>query len=442
MQRLGKGVILIPGNDTSPINYKGNYYRYRQDSNFLYYAGIAIPGLDLVMDIAHNRTILYGDEQSVSDQVWSGTRERLSVLAEKAGIDEVRPKDRLIPDFANCDILTIHPYKTEHFELLQNINKYADCSVAPSMELTRAIVAQREIKSDEEIAEMEEALHITAMMHRKVMQAARPGVKEAVLTGIAAGVAMAHEVMPAYGIILTKNGETLHNEYYGNVLQEGDLVLGDFGAESKMHYAGDITRTFPVSKKFSPQQRDIYTLVLSALGQATAMIAPGMRYLDIHLQTAHVITDGLKSIGLMQGDTESAVAAGAHALFFPHGLGHMIGLDVHDMEGLGEDNVGYDESVTRSTQFGLAYLRMAKALKPGHVVTVEPGIYFIPALIDQWKSEQRHAAYINYDVVDTFRNFGGVRIEDNVVVTESGHRILGPAIPKSVADVEALRGGY
>jgi len=271
------------------------------------------------------------------------------------------------------------------------------------------------------------------------MQSVKPGKTEAILAGIANGVATANQVMLAYGIILSTNGEILHNEYHGNTLQEGDLVLGDFGAENKMHYAGDITRTFPVSKTFSSQQREIYELVLDAQIKAIQAVQPGRLFRDVHLQVARMFTDGLKSLGLMQGDTDAAVLEGAHALFFPHGLGHMIGLDVHDMEGLGEDNVGYDEHVQRSTQFGLAYLRMAKGLRPGHVVTVEPGIYFIPALIDQWRSENKHSAFINYDVVNTYRGFGGVRIEDNVLVTERGHRVLGPAIPKTVGDVEALR---
>lgn len=440
MQAVESGVILIPGNETSPINYKANYYRFRQDSHFLYFGGIDLPGLNLVIDVDKNKTILYGNEQTLEDQVWSGSRETLSALAEKVGIDEVRPSANLIPDYAQCEIQTIHPYHAEHFALLQRINEHADCSVAPSLKLTKAIIALREIKTAEEIAQMEEALQITAMMHKKVMQSAAHGKKEAMLTGIAAGIAAANEVMTAYGIILTRNGETLHNEYHGNVLKEGDLVLGDFGAESRMHYAGDITRTFPVSKNFTTRQKEIYELVLDAQMKAIKAVQPGRLYKEVHLQVAQQFADGLKAIGLMQGDSASAVEAGAHALFFPHGLGHMIGLDVHDMEGLGEDLVGYDDQVQRSDQFGLAYLRMAKALKPGHVITVEPGIYFIPALIDQWRSEKKHAEFINYDVVETYRDFGGVRIEDNVLVTDRGHKVLGPRIAKTVKEVEGLRG--
>jgi Xaa-Pro aminopeptidase len=439
MATMGKGVILIKGNGYSPVNYAGNHYRFRQDSSFLYYAGIDLPGLDLIMDVDNNRVILYGDEQSVSDQVWSGARESLKSLAGKVGIDTVKPGADLIPDFANCDILCLPPYRAEHFVLLQKINEHADCSVAPSVALIQAVIAQREIKTAEEIGQIEEALVITREMHVKVMQSAKPGIREALLTGIAEGVAIANQSTTAYGTILTRNGETLHNEYYDNILKDGDLVLGDFGAESRMRYASDITRTFPVSKKFTTQQRELYELVLNAEEKGIAAVKPGVRFRDIHLDTARLLTEGLKAIGLMQGDTEEAVAAGAHALFFPHGLGHMIGLDVHDMEGLGEDRVGYDDQVTRSEQFGFAYLRMAKTLRPGHVVTVEPGLYFIPGLIASWKQEKKHEEFINYDTVLKYDGFGGIRIEDNVLVTEKGHRILGPGIPKSVKEVEALR---
>jgi Xaa-Pro aminopeptidase len=439
MATIGKGVILIKGNGRSPINYAANAYRFRQDSSFLYYAGIDLPGLDLIMDIENDRVILYGDEQSVSDQVWSGARETLQSLAGKVGIKTVKPSADLIPDFAHCDILCLPPYHAEHFVLLQKVNENADCSVVPSLTLIKAVIAQREIKTAEEIGQMEEALAITAEMHVKVMQSAKPGMREALLTGIAEGVAIANQSSTAYGTILTRNGETLHNEYYDNVLKEGDLVLGDFGAESRMRYASDITRTFPVSKTFTAQQRELYELVLSSQEKGIAAIKPGVMFKDIHLDTARILTEGLKACGLMQGDTEEAVAAGAHALFFPHGLGHMIGFDVHDMEGLGEDYVGYDTHVKRSDQFGLGYLRMGKTLRPGHVVTVEPGLYFIPGLIASWRQEKKHAAFIQYDAIAKYEGFGGIRIEDNVLVSEKGYRILVPGIPKSVSEVEALR---
>jgi Xaa-Pro aminopeptidase len=244
----------------------------------------------------------------------------------------------------------------------------------------------------------------------------------------------------AYPAILTINGQTLHNHDHSNVMQEGQLVLGDFGAETARCYAGDITRTYPVAKTFTPQQKAIYEIVLKAEEEGIAACKPGVPYQEIHLLAARVLAEGLKGMGLMQGNVDEAVAAGAHALFFPHGLGHMIGLDVHDMEDLGENYVGYSDTVTRSNQFGTAYLRLGRELEPGFVLTVEPGIYFIPELIDQWKADKKHVDFINYEEVDKFRSFGGVRIEDNVLVTKEGHRVLGPRIPKTVAEVEALRG--
>lgn len=438
---LGKGVILLAGNRESAINYAANPYPFRQDSTFLYYCGIDLPGLALIVDIDNGKTILYGDEQTATDIVWSGARERLASLAGRAGISEVRPAVALIGDYAQCDIHCLPPYRAEHFRLLQEINQYADCSVAPSSLLIRAVIAQREIKTDDEVAQIEQALQVTALMHTTVMQTVRPRMREAVLKGIAAGIASAHDVRLPYGIILTREGQVLHKTTYRNVLRNGDLILGDFGAESRMGYASDITRTFPVSRTFNDRQKEIYTLVLTAQQQAIDAARPGVLFRELHMQAARVIAEGLNALGLMQGDTDEAVAAGAHALFYPHGLGHMLGLDVHDMEGLGEDRVGYDDAVSRSDQFGLAYLRMAKALKSGHVVTVEPGIYFIPELIDQWKTEGRHTSFINYEALDAYRKFGGVRIEDNVLVTQDGCRVLGPEITKTVAAIEELRKG-
>ena len=221
--------------------------------------------------------------------------------------------------------------------------------------------------------------------------------------------------------------------------KKGDLVLGDYGAENKMRYAGDITRTFPVDNVFTERQKDIYQLVLVSELKAISLLKPGVTYKSIHLEAAKVLTEGLISLGLMKGNVDDAVKNGAHALFFPHGLGHMIGLDVHDMEDLGEDLVGYDKKTTRSQQFGLAYLRLGKTLQAGHVLTVEPGLYFIPALIDQWKMDKMHLEFINYDELEHWKNFGGVRIEDNVLITDEGHRVLGPAIPKTIAEIEGLR---
>lgn len=439
-QSVGSDVVLIAGNNNSPINYKDNYYSFRQDSNFVYYAGLNMPGLNLVIDCASGESTLFGDEVTIEHVVWMGPQPSLQELAAQVGIDNVRPAAELL---TKCDGRVIHclpPYRTEHFQLLQRVTDHGDCSVKPSGTLIQSVIRQREIKEDREIAQMEEALGVTAQMHIHAMKSARPGMTEANIAGIAEGIALANQCQLAYGMILTIDGHILHNHNHHQVIKEGDMILGDFGCASKMLYAADITRTFPVSKTFTEKQKGIYEIVLEAEIKGINACRPGQTYRDVHMLASRIIADGLISLGLMKGDADEAVAAGAHALFFPHGLGHMIGLDVHDMEGLGEDLVGYDDNVTRSDQFGTSYLRLGKELQEGHVLTVEPGIYFIPTLIDIWQKEGKHNQFINYDKVNEYRAFGGIRIEDNVLVTKTDQRVLGPSIPKSIEDVEGLRG--
>lgn len=436
---MESGVILISGNEESPMNYAANVYRYRQDSNFLYYGGLNIPGLNLIIDIDAGETTLYGDEITVEEMVWTGPRESLASMAGRVGISNVRPADHFLKDCRGRQLQCLPPYRTEHYRTMQMLTQDAKCSVAPSQKLIRAVVAQRECKEDREVEQMENALNITEQMHHKVMRSARAGMRESVLAGIAKGIALANQGDTAYGIIISRNGHILHNRHHDNILKAGDLVLGDFGAENAMCYASDITRTFPVDHTFSTQQRDLYQIVLEAQVKAINAVRPGQLFRDVHLLSAKIIADGLRSLKIMKGNADDAVEAGAHALFFPHGLGHMIGLDVHDMEGLGEDFVGYDAQVRRSDQFGLGYLRMAKTLVPGYVVTVEPGIYFIPQLIEMWEEDKKFADFIDYDVLRNFKDAKGIRIEDNVLVTENGNRVLGPKIPKTVKDVESLR---
>ena len=304
--------------------------------------------------------------------------------------------------------------------------------------LIRAVMAQRSIKSAAEIVEMTEAVNITRAMHIAVMQGAKAGVKEAELAGLAQQIAYAQGKGLAYPVILSKDGQTLHNHYHGNTLQEGQLVLGDFGAQNSMYYAGDITRTCPVSSSFTSLQKDIYSIVLKAEEDSIRACKAGVKYKDVHLMAATIITEGLQQIGLMKGDSAAAVEQGAHALFFPHGLGHHIGLDVHDMEDLGEDLLGYDENTKRSIQFGTRYLRLGKELEAGNVITVEPGIYFIPELIDQWRSEGKFNDFINYERLDALKSFGGIRIEDNILIRAEDSVILGDPIPKQIADIETL----
>jgi Xaa-Pro aminopeptidase len=439
---IGDGLILLPGNVESAFNYRGNPYPFRQDSSFLYYAGLDLPGLTLVIDAASGEAILYGHEPTMEDTVWTGPQPSLASLAEAVGIDKVAPPDRLVDLLKRGKVHYLPSTRGDNTLLLATWLDRTPREVVGGVSeaLIQAVVAQRAIKGPEEIEEMVWAVSLSGRMHVAVMREAEEGMLESELSSIVRGMCEAEQVMPAYGIILSTDGQTLHNHYHGKELQSGQLVLGDFGAESLMHYAGDITRTFPVDRFFTEQQRDIYAIVLEAEEKAIQACKPGVRYRDIHLMAARIIASGLKEVGLMQGDVDEAVAAGAHALFFPHGLGHMIGLDVHDMEGLGEDYVGYAGELARSDQFGLAYLRMARTLQPGYVLTVEPGIYFIPELIDQWQKEGLHKPFINYKALEGYRDFGGIRIEDNVLIDEEhGRVILGEPIPKSIAEIEALR---
>jgi Xaa-Pro aminopeptidase len=440
------GLILLTGNGLSPMNYTDNTYRFRQDSNFLYYMGINQPGMMALIDCDKGESILLGKEPTIDDFIWTGPLATLATLGEKVGVEKVLPIDQigsLLGAAVNSgrEVHYLPPYRAEN---VIKIHRWLGLSLDDAKEgysipLIRAVVAQREIKSEEEIAAMEKALEITAEMHLTAMQTAKPGMVEAEVTGKVHGVAVGHGGGLAYPIILTVDGHNLHNHRHHNVLEAGQLLLGDFGAETAEVYSGDITRTFPVAKQFTTQQREIYELVLEAQLAAIEASKPGTTFKSIHLLAATIMAKGLKELGIMKGDLGSAVEEGAHALFFPHGLGHSIGIDVHDMEDLGEAYVGYDKDTVRSKQFGLRSLRFGKALRPGHVMTVEPGLYFIPELIDLWSAEGKFKEYINYDALEAYRHFGGVRIEDDILITKSGNRLIGPAIPKAVAEVEAIR---
>lgn len=446
VQKVGNGLILLLGNDDVAYNYKGNTYaHFRQDSSFLYYFGLQQAGLAGLIDAESGDVTLFGDDLTLEDVVWMGPHPTLAERAAGVGVTKTAPFAQLAPQLAKAksasrSIHFLPPYRYRNMLLLhqwlgipvEELGKKA------SVALIKAVVSQRSHKGPEEVAEMEKALAVTAEMHLAVMKGAKAGRVEAELAGIAEGIAASHGGYLSYPIILSINGHILHNHDHSNVLKKGDLLLGDFGAETERCYAGDITRTFPVGGKFSQKQKEIYEIVLHAEMSAIKSCGPGIRYRDIHLQAARNMSEGLKQLGLMKGDLDEAVAQGAHALFFPHGLGHMIGLDVHDMEDLGEQYVGYSDSVHRSDQFGTAYLRLARELEPGFVFTVEPGIYFIPELIDQWRAEKKFEAFINYDAVEAYRHFGGVRVEDNVLITKDGHRVLGPPIPKLVQDLESL----
>ncbi len=445
-EKVGSGLILLMGNDYSPMNYEDNIYHFRQDSSFLYYLGIDVAHVAAIIDVDENKTILFGNDLSVEYIVWMGVQPTMRELADKSGIEECQNYNNISTYLKSAkskgqEIHFLPPYRAENMLKMEDWldTRVKDLKSNISQKLIKAIIAQRSIKSAQELVQMENAVAITKEMHVAAMRAAKAGRKEHDLAGIAQGIAKGCGGELAYPIIMTVNGQTLHNHYHGNTLQDGQLVLGDFGAENGMHYAGDITRTFPVAKTFTQKQKEIYQLVLDAEENAIQALKPGIAYKTIHLQAAKDIAEGLKSLGLMKGDIDEAVTEGAHALFFPHGLGHMIGLDVHDMEDLGENLVGYGDGVERSTQFGLKSLRLGKELEEGNVLTVEPGIYFIPELIDQWQAENKFTDFLNYDKINTYRDFGGIRIEDNCLVTKDGHQVLGPRIPKTIEEVEAER---
>ncbi|MDX1699720.1 MAG: M24B family metallopeptidase, partial [Melioribacteraceae bacterium] len=305
-----------------------------------------------------------------------------------------------------------------------------------SKKFIKAVIEQRSIKADEEIEEIEKALEISHKMNTEAMKLIEPGKVEREIFGKVEGIALSYGNGVSFPIIFSVEGQILHNHSHDNVMKEGQIAVLDSGAETTLGYASDITRTIPISGTFSNKQKEIYNIVLQSQLKAIEMIQPDPKFKDIHIEAAKVIAKGLTDLGIMKGDVEEAVENGAHALFFPHGLGHMMGLDVHDMENLGENYVGYDKSLKRSKQFGLAYLRLGKELKSGYVVTVEPGCYFIPALIDKWESEKKHSNFINYEKLKEYRDFGGIRIEDDVLVTDQGFKVLGIPIPKTVDEVE------
>lgn len=442
-KEMSTGIALFPGNVEAAFNYPANTYHFRQDSHFLYFFGIDLPGFAAVIDFDNDQEYIFGNDFDIDDIIWMGPQPKVAELAEQVGITNTSPMSELQNLIAKAlkDSRHIHflpPYRGEtDIQLAQLLNTSVfDIRKKASVQLIKAVVKLKEIKDKYEIAEIEKAVDIAYEMHTTAMKMAKPGVIEQKIAGTIEGISLALGGPASFPIILSMNVQTLHNHYHGNVLEEGRMMVTDAGAETQLHYASDITRTVPVGGKFSKRQADIYQVVLDANMNSIESIKPGIKYRDVHFLAAKTIVEGLKNIGLMKGDTEAAVKAGAHTLFLPHGLGHMMGMDVHDMEGLGENYVGYDDQTIRSKEFGTAYLRLGKELKPGFVLTVEPGIYFIPELIDQFKAEGKFTDFINYEIVETYKDFGGVRIEDDVLVTESGYRVLGKPIPKTIEEVE------
>lgn len=441
------GVILLTGNEESSMNYTDNLYHFRQDSCFLYFTGIDRPSLYLVIDIDNNKETIFGNEATMDDIVWTGATITIQSQSAASGITTVEPVNRLASFLEQCTkqkraIHFLPPYRTETaVKLSEWLNvPYTSIQQQSSLSLIKAVITQRAVKSELEIAEIEKAIDITADMQLKAMQLSRAGVTEYQLAGALQGIAVSGGGNLAFPTILTVNGQYLHNHAGSTILQNGQLMLCDCGAEAASHYAGDLTRTSPVSGRFSTLQKEVYNIVLKAQQAAIDVAKPGKKFIDVHLLACEKLTDGLKLLGLMKGDSKEAIAAGAHTLFFQCGLGHMLGLDVHDMENLGEQYVGYTDDLKKSTEFGLKSLRMARVLEPGFVVTVEPGLYFIPELMDIWQAENKHTHFINYDALHNFRNFGGIRIEDDIVITNMGNRILGKPLAKTTQEIEALCG--
>ncbi len=445
---IKSGIVLLPGNIDSAMNYPKNTYRFRQDSSFLYYFGLSKPGIVGVMDIDEGRDTLFANDSDIEDIIWMGDSPGIAEMGQAVGVTHTQSLRELPATLCRAakqgrKIHFLPQYRAHSLLMLERVLGIQPEFISnySSISLVKAIVAQRSIKEPCEVESIDRACDIGYQMHTIAMSMARVGVLEQEIVGAIEGIAIGQGYMPSFPIILSQNGHILHNHDHSQRLAQGRLLVTDAGAECTNHYASDFTRTIPVGGRFTQQQSEIYTIVLNALNGAIELSKPGVTYQSVHLEAARIITDGLKGLGLMTGDTHEAVRNGAHALFFPHGLGHMLGLDVHDMEGLGEDNVGYDDEVARIDQFGTAYLRLGRRLQPGFTLTVEPGIYFIPALISKWEQEGINASFINYPTVRKYLGFGGIRLEDDILITEGGSRLLGSKrIPLTLQEVEAACG--
>lgn len=441
------GIIILFGNNESPANFPANgYYPFRQDSTFLYYFGPKRDGLVGVIDVDNDKELLIGNDIDIDDIVWYGSVDSVHDMAEHAGVKESAPMKQLqvICDNAMKEKRTIHflpPYRHDTmiqiFDLLGiHPSKQRE---AASVELIKAVVKMRSTKEQQEIEEIERACAIGYKMHTTAMRVTKPGVTEKYVGGQVNGIANSYGAMVSFPTIFSQHGEIMHGNPSMAVLESGRLALCDCGGETMEHYCSDNTRTFPVNGKFTQRQLEIYSIVEDCHDLALKISKPGVKYFDVHMDVCRLMTDRLKELGLMMGDTEEAVRAGAHAMFLPHGLGHMMGMDVHDMEGLGQTYVGFDDETRPNLeQFGTNCLRMGRRLEEGFVVTDEPGIYFIPALIDEWCAKGLHKDFINYEKLETYKDFGGIRIEDDILITSDGCRFLGeeriPYHPKDVED--------
>ena len=443
-----EGIIILFGNNESPANFPNNgYYPFRQDSSFLYYFGLQRDGLVGIIDIDNDKDILVGNDIDIEDIVWYGSVESMTEMMQRCGAQETLPMKALktICNEALSKHRKIHflpPYrhdiKIQVFDLL-GVHPIQQKEAA-SMELIKAVVKMRSVKEQQEIEELERAAVIGYMMHTTAMRLTKPGVTEKFVSGQVDGIAHSYGAMVSFPTIYTQHGEILHGAPSMNKLEEGRLVLCDAGGETLNNYCSDNTRTMPVNGKFTQRQLEIYSIVEACHDYTLELAKPGVKYADVHFAVCRLMFDRLKELGLAKGNTEEAGRAGAHAMFLPHGLGHMMGMDVHDMENLDQINVGFDEETRPNLeQFGTNCLRMGRRLEEGFVVTDEPGIYFIPALIDEWKARKHCAEFLNFDKLETYKDFGGIRIEDDVLITKDGCRFIGKdRIPYHPKDVEAF----
>lgn len=445
------GVIVLFGNNESPSNCPANAYSpFRQDSSFLYFFGQNRNGLVGVIDIDNDKEILIGDDIDIEDIVWLGAVDSVSEMASQVGVAHSAPMKALI-DICNDakrlgrKLHFLPPYRfdiqIQIFDLL-GIHPHQQKEAA-SMELIMAVVKMRSVKEPQEIVELEKAAAIGYKMHTTAMKLIKPGVTEKYIAGQIDGITHSYGSMVSFPTIFSQHGEIMHGAPSMAELEAGRLVLCDCGAENINTYCSDNTRTMPVSGKYTQRQLDIYSIVEACHDHAYEISKPGIKYYDVHMSVCRLMTEKLKELGLMKGNTDEAVRAGAHAMFLPHGLGHMMGMDAHDMESLDQRYVGFDEEIQPSTQFGTASLRMGRRLQEGFVVTDEPGIYFIPDLIDEWRAKGHCKDFLNYDLLETYKDFGGIRIEDDLLITKDGCRYIGEQlIPYHPADVEAFMNNH
>lgn len=447
-RRMPKGgIVVLIGNGEAPRNYFDNAYGFRQDSTFLYYFGLQNANLVGVIDLDNEVDTLFGDDYTVDDIIWMGPQPSIKELAESVGVGQSAPfaaaRDCVqAATRAGRKVHYLVPYRGEGVLLMSKLTgiKTSEHYNHYSTDLAINVAAMREVKSAEEMEEMERAFQIGYAMHTTAMRLTKEGVSERVIAGAMEGVTHQMGDGVSFHSIVSQHGETLHNHSHDGICENGRLLLVDAGGETVNNYCSDHTRTFPVSGKFTPLQRDIYNVVLHAHDEVLRIAKPG-KYTDLHNASYKALAEGLIGLGLMKGNADEAVAAGAVRLFMPHGLGHGLGMDVHDCEAMGERGMAeYGAMLARADEIDTCIIRDRWQLRPGTVLTDEPGIYFIPAYIEQWKAERKCEEFINYSKLEALYNFGGIRIEDDLLITESGNIMLGgdKHIPVTVDEIEAF----